>query len=722
MQMEMEQKSSLCRPEIWGGIECTINRVGDTYRDQLESSGHYERPGDIDMFGSLGLRKLRYPVLWEKHQPTEETVIDWTWTESQLNKIRENDMDPIVGLVHHGSGPRFTDLTDQNFPEKLAAYAAKVAEKFPWITYYTPVNEPLTTARFSGLYGFWFPHGRRDEVFHRTLINELKGTVLAMRAVRKINPGAKLLQTEDLTFIHSTPKLSYQAKYENKRRWLTNDLLCGMVDRKHFFWKYFTSRGVQESDLEFFLENKCPPDIIGYNYYVTSERYLDENRSLYSPSTYGGNRRQRYADTEAVRKGKNKGVKILLQEAWDRYKIPLAVTECHLSCTREEQLRWFHENYISCCELRDTGVDIRAITAWSLLGAYDWNSLLTRQENRYESGIFDVSEGKPRATALSKMIKTFASGRNYETPLIQLPGWWHRQDENKLYSSISKIANNVAPLLIIGKTGTLGKALERVCKLRSIHYVSIGRLEINILDEESIRAAMEKYKPWALINATGFVRVDEAENNATECYNINTLAPGLLARISKLYGIQMVSFSSDLVFNGDKGSPYREDDTVLPLNVYGQSKARGEELILAENEKSLVIRSSAFFGPWDKYNFVYSVLEALKTGEQIDMVDDVIVSPTYIPDLCNTAMDLLIDEEKGIWHISNSGTTTWAAFGDIIAAKAGYNNEKLIPKPLAEMSWKAKRPLYSVLESGKGIKLPGLDHALSRYFDNLSVQ
>ncbi|RYY20118.1 MAG: NAD-dependent epimerase/dehydratase family protein [Chitinophagaceae bacterium] len=719
--MEMEQKFSSCLPEIWGGIECTINRVEDKYRDQLESSGHYERPGDIESFGKLGLRKLRYPVLWEKHQPTEDTKIDWTWTGQQLNNIRENGMDPIVGLVHHGSGPRFTDLTDKNFPDKLAAYATKVAEQFPWINYYTPVNEPLTTARFSGLYGFWYPHGRNDAIFHRTLLNELKGTVLAMVAIRKINPNAQLVQTEDLSFVHSTAKLGYQARYENKRRWLTNDILCGMVDRKHFFWKYFTARGVPEADLEFFLENKCPPDIIGYNYYVTSERYLDENRSLYSPATYGGNKKHRYADTEAVRKGKSKGLKILLQEAWDRYKLPMAVTECHLNCTREEQLRWFRENYIACSELKKSGVDIRGITAWALLGAYDWNSLLTKHNNHYEAGIFDVSDGRPRPTALAKMLKTFAGGGTYDAPLMKLPGWWHQQTETSLYSSIQKVSASVQPLLIIGKTGTLGRAFERVCELRSIPYVSLGRFDIDILDESSIIAAFEKYKPWAMVNATGFVRVDDAEEMTQECYNINAVAPSLLAKVSKIYGLQMISFSSDLVFNGNKNTPYREDDSVLPLNVYGESKARGEELILAENEKSLVIRTSAFFGPWDKYNFVYSVLDALKTGGQINMVDDVIVSPTYIPDLCNAAMDLLIDEEKGIWHISNTGTTTWAAFGDIIAAKAGYNSEKLIAKPLAEMSWKAKRPLYSVLESGKGIKLPGLDHALDRYFENLSV-
>ncbi|MHA4846762.1 family 1 glycosylhydrolase [Flavitalea antarctica] len=717
----MEQKCLSCHPEIWGGIECTINRVGDHYRDQLESSGHYERTADIAMFGNLGLRKIRYPVLWEKHQPTEDTVIDWSWAEKQLNTIRENGMEPIVGLVHHGSGPGFTNLTDPKFPEKLAAYALKVAEQFPWITYYTPVNEPLTTARFSGLYGFWYPHGHNDAIFHRILINELKGTVLAMKEIRKINPNAKLVQTEDLTFIHSTEKLTYQANYENKRRWLTNDLLCGLVDRKHYFWKYFTTRGVPESDLEFFLEHSCVPDIIGYNYYVTSERYLDENRSLYSPSTYGGNKRHRYADTEAVRKGRSKGLKALLKEAWKRYKLPMAVTECHLNCTREEQLRWLRENFLACCELKNEGVDVRGFTAWSLLGAYDWNSLLTKHHNCYEPGIFDLSNGKPRETALGKMVRTFSAGKNYESPLMQLPGWWHLQENNAIVTADLNKTGGVPPVLIVGKTGTLGRAFERICQLRSIPYISLGRFDIDILDESSIHAAFEKYKPWALINATGFVRVDDAEDNTRECYNINAIAPSLLARVSAKYGVQMVSFSSDLVFNGDKAAPYREDDTVLPLNVYGESKARGEEFILAENPNALVIRTSAFFGPWDKYNFVYSVLDALKTGGRIDMVADVVVSPTYIPDLCNATMDLLIDEEKGIWHISNSGTTTWAAFGGSIAARAGFNRDQLISKPLSEMSWKAKRPLYSVLESGKGIKLPPLDHALNRYFENLSV-
>jgi len=172
-------------PEIWGGVECTINRVQDTYRDQFADTGHYERSDDIAVLASLGIKKLRYPILWEKHKPTEDTVIDWSWISGQLDQITAHNIEPIAGLVHHGSGPLYTDLLDDAFPEKLAQYAGEVAAQFPWLTYYTPVNEPLTTARFSGLYGVWYPHHSTDRSFLKMLFNQLKGVVLSMQAIRK---------------------------------------------------------------------------------------------------------------------------------------------------------------------------------------------------------------------------------------------------------------------------------------------------------------------------------------------------------------------------------------------------------------------------------------------------------------------------------------------------------------------------------------------------------
>ena len=183
---------------------------------------------------------------------------------------------PVLGLLHHGSGPQFTSLLDHEFPSYLARYAALVARRYPWVHSYTPVNEPLTTARFSGLYGHWYPHGKDDSVFVRCLINQCRGIVLAMRAMREVNPAARLIQTEDLGFISSTPLLQYQADFENERRWLSLDLLRGAVNRTHPLWRYLLDSGASEAELARFEEEPCPPDILGFNYYLTSQRFLHE--------------------------------------------------------------------------------------------------------------------------------------------------------------------------------------------------------------------------------------------------------------------------------------------------------------------------------------------------------------------------------------------------------------------------------------------------------------
>jgi dTDP-4-dehydrorhamnose reductase len=142
--------------ELWGGVECTINRVRDTYFRQLDRNGHVRRPGDLERFAGLGIRALRYPVLWEQCAPGRDpTEIDWRWADERLPRLRELGVRPIVGLVHHGSGPAHTSLVDPGFADGLAGYAARVAERFPWVEEWTPVNEPLTTARFSTINAVW---------------------------------------------------------------------------------------------------------------------------------------------------------------------------------------------------------------------------------------------------------------------------------------------------------------------------------------------------------------------------------------------------------------------------------------------------------------------------------------------------------------------------------------------------------------------------------------
>ncbi len=717
--MEMELKKRFYKPEIWGGIECTINRIENKYRDQLEYAGHYQRDGDIENFASLGITALRYPVLWERyHNVLKKNNKEWHWIKKQLEKIRAHNIIPIAGLLHHGSGPHFTSLDNEDFAEGLAQHAFRVAQAFPWLQYYTPVNEPLTTARFSGLYGLWYPHHKNTLSFAKMLLNQLKGVVLSMKAIRQINPTAKLVQTEDLAKTHSTCLLQYQADFENIRRWLTFDLLCGKVNPDHFFWNYFSSIGIKKQALEFFLENPCPPDIMGLNYYVTSERYLDEDIYKYPESSYGENRKHVYADTAAVRYIKPSGLKNLLKEAWNRYQLPIALTEVHLNCTREEQLRWFTEAWDVCCDLKQNGMDIQAITAWSLLGAFDWNSLLTKEDKNYESGVFDIKNNVLRPTALTRLIYSLNTNGTYEHPLINEKGWWHKT----LADSLDSLKNSsTSPLLIVGKNSTLGKALQVICKQRSIPFCALERSDLDITKKDEIEMAIDFYKPWAIINAAGYVRVDDAESEIEQCFSINATGPFLLAEYCNTKGIKFMSFSSDLVFDGNKISPYLEADDIQPLNIYGKSKAKGETLIINSNPSSLVIRTSAFFGPWDRYNFPMQIINSLRENKLCKVVNDVFISPTYLPDLVNTALDLLIDDEKGLWHLSNEGSISWSDFAYEVADRAQVSKNNLIKCSNTDMHWKAKRPLNSALQSSKGVKLPLFEHALQRFFDEKIV-
>src|SRR4051812_21750364 len=215
--------------EMWGGVECSHVRVGEAVRDQLSRNGHERRLEDLERFAALGLRTLRFPVLWERHARGGE--YDWTWADRWLHRARELGIRPIVGLIHHGSGPLSRGLLDDDFVEGLARFARAVAERYPWVDAYTPVNEPATTARFSGLYGIWYPHGRSMREFARCFVNECAGVRAAMKAIREVIPHAQLIQTEDVGKTHSTPRLAYQADFENERRWITFDLLCGRLTR-----------------------------------------------------------------------------------------------------------------------------------------------------------------------------------------------------------------------------------------------------------------------------------------------------------------------------------------------------------------------------------------------------------------------------------------------------------------------------------------------------------
>jgi dTDP-4-dehydrorhamnose reductase len=401
-----------------------------------------------------------------------------------------------------------------------------------------------------------------------------------------------------------------------------------------------------------------------------------------------------------------------------------------LGCTRDEQLRWLKEVWDAARHLREEGVDVRAVTVWSLLGAFDWNSLLTRNEGYYEPGVFDLRSPRPRPTALAKMARDLAAGREHDHPALDSPGWWRRLDR-LLYPAVrrSRARKEVAlgrefdvdqkraarTLLITGATGTLGRAFARLCEARSLSYQLLSRSEMDIADRRSVEAVMSELRPWAVINGAGYVRVDEAERDAARCMRENAEGAGLLAEACAGHGAALVTFSSDLVFDGEKAAPYVESDAVAPLNVYGRSKAEAERRVLPAHPGALVVRTSAFFGPWDEYNFATLLLRTIADGRRFVAADDAVVSPTYVPDLVNACLDLLIDGESGVWHLANEGALTWAEFARTIARRAGFDAGLVEARPTKTLRLDAARPRYCALTSERGQLLPSLETAIARY-------
>src|SRR5688572_16902761 len=259
---------------LWGGVECTVNRVGDCWSSQIDRLPGALTREHLEAIAALGIRTLRFPILWERTCPDGD-VPDWRWADARMAWLRELGIEPIVGLVHHGSGPRTTSLVDPGFPSKLARFARAVAERYPWVTAWTPVNEPLTTARFSGMYGLWYPHGRDEATFRQTLFHQVRGSIEAMRAIEAVVPGARLVQTDDLGRTWSTPRIAYQARFQDHLRWLGWDLACGRVDAMHFLYRWLTRRcGADRSELAWFVDHARAPDLVGINHYVTSDRFL----------------------------------------------------------------------------------------------------------------------------------------------------------------------------------------------------------------------------------------------------------------------------------------------------------------------------------------------------------------------------------------------------------------------------------------------------------------
>jgi dTDP-4-dehydrorhamnose reductase len=391
-------------------------RIGSRLVDQVELTGHGVRPADLDLLSWLGVEAVRYPLLWGRSLPDPRGAPDWRWSDDRLSALRRRGIRPILGLLHHGGEPVGIALGDPGYAEAFASYAGQVARRYPWVDTYIPVNEPLTTARFAGLYGLWHPHARSESVFSSLLLQQCIAIRAAMEAIRDVRPDARLIVNEDLGRTDCTPPLSEAATHLNERRWLTWDLLMGLVDRSHAMWPILARSDETVAMLGDLLDRPCPPDVIGIDHYVTSDRFLDHRLDAFPAHLQPAAGGPPYVDVEAVRVhgAAMGGVAGAIDEAWARY-----------------QVAWWRQAWAAACDASRCGVPVEGVTAWAVVGASGWDRLLCSPRPKYEPGYFDARRDPPRPRPAAFAVRSTVGGIPGAVVAAEdgaAPGWWLRDD------------------------------------------------------------------------------------------------------------------------------------------------------------------------------------------------------------------------------------------------------------------------------------------------------
>ena len=266
------------------------------------------------------------------------------------------------------------------------------------------------------------------------------------------------------------------------------------------------------------------------------------------------------------------------------------------------------------------------------------------------------------------------------------------------------------PILIIGELGLLGEALRGELERRSQRHLVPPLADLDLTREESVTAYFDRWKPGAVINAAAFTDVARAElpEHFDEVMRVNRDGPRWLASVCARHDLPLIQVSTDYVFDGRKTAPYREDDRVAPLQVYGRSKLEGERAVLAAHEAALVARTSTLFGPGRRArpHYVDAVLRQAERGGPLSLVRLPVSSPTYAPDLATALLRLLAVGARGIVNVANRGACSRFELAREAIRLAGYEGRvTLTERP--ESPDGPGRPAYSVLDLTRYTRLSG---------------
>lgn len=275
-------------------------------------------------------------------------------------------------------------------------------------------------------------------------------------------------------------------------------------------------------------------------------------------------------------------------------------------------------------------------------------------------------------------------------------------------------------LLVTGANGQLGNELRLLLGEGAVY---VDRAELDITDEEAVKAFFRERSFDFVINCAAWTAVDRAEDDADAAERVNVLGPRNLAR----YGRRVVQISTDYVFDGTSCRPYREDDAPNPVSVYGRTKLAGEKAVLEEAESAVIIRTAWMYSSFGA-NFVKTMLRLGAERESLGVVFDQAGTPTYAADLAAIIVTVLPQVRPGmkeVYHYSNEGVASWYDFACAIMEEAGLSCT-VRPIESFEYPTKAVRPAYSVLNKAKirrdfGLSIPHWRDGLRRCLDKMKV-
>ena len=376
------------------GIENTFvpqERPGERAIDEYELTEHYEHyADDFALAAGVGADLLRWGVPWHRLAP-EPGRWDWDWTDGAVDALVGAGLRPILDLLHYGT-PLWLEegFAHRDYPQHVAEFSARFADRYgDRVHDFTPVNEPVIHALFSGQYGYWPPYLEGSEGFARIAANLARGFVRSQRAVAEtIGASATFVHVDAaMNFVGDDVATEHRAEANRLRHrvHLVEDLVTGRVDESHVLHDDI-ERALDDGELAWFVENAVRPDVMGVNYYPRHSTELFESGVHH----LGG-----FADPRPTVDRGAEGLREAITTYAARYGAPVMVTETCVTGSVAERIAWLDASVGLADQLRAEGVPLVGYTWWPLFDMYEWtwrHTDLPRAEHLLTMGLYDLKE------------------------------------------------------------------------------------------------------------------------------------------------------------------------------------------------------------------------------------------------------------------------------------------------------------------------------------------